>query len=276
MVKLSGQVSELFDIFVGLLQGEALSPLLFSIFVNDLENHLINTGCDSVDLAMINLFLLMYADDTVLLSDTAAGLQTMLNSLKDYTVKNKLLVNVDKTKIVIFRNGKRMEPNIFYYNNDPVEVVDSFCYLGLTLNYNGKFLLTQTCIAAQGKRAKAACWNKASKYDVNLKTKLSLFDTYVAPILNYGAEVWGFPQAKDVERVHLQYLKQCLGAGRNVCNALVYMETGRWPLLLSRKIGILKYWMHLQQTDNCLLKTMYVEMASQQTHRRNPNWIHQI
>ena len=51
---------------------------------------------------MMNLFLSMYADDTVLLSDTAAGLQTMLNSLKDYTVKNKLLVNVDKTKILIF------------------------------------------------------------------------------------------------------------------------------------------------------------------------------
>jgi hypothetical protein len=53
---------------------------------------------------------------------------------------------------------------------------------------------------------------------------LSLFDTYVASILNYGCEVWGSHCEKDVENVHLEYLKyvlgvrkikQCLGVCRN-------------------------------------------------------------
>ena len=34
-----------------------------------------------------------------------------------------------------------------------------------------------------------------------IKTLISLFDTYVASILNYGCEVWGIHNANDVEKL---------------------------------------------------------------------------
>jgi hypothetical protein len=47
---------------VSILQGETLSPLLFSLYVNDFEVSFISGNCPSIDLQMLNLFLLMYAD----------------------------------------------------------------------------------------------------------------------------------------------------------------------------------------------------------------------
>ena len=48
-----------------------MSPFLFSMYINDFENELIKDLCEPIYLQYISLFLLMYADDTVLLSETA-------------------------------------------------------------------------------------------------------------------------------------------------------------------------------------------------------------
>lgn len=58
-----------------------------------------------IQIQELNLFVLMYADDMVIFSETAHELQEMLNTLYSYTSVWDLTVNVQKTKIVIFRNG---------------------------------------------------------------------------------------------------------------------------------------------------------------------------
>ena len=59
-----------------------------------------------------------------------------------------------KIKCVIFRNGKNLRKSYkWYFNGDEVEVVDQFCYLGILLNYNGKFFMTQKRIASQCSKA---------------------------------------------------------------------------------------------------------------------------
>ena len=45
---------------------------------------------------------------------------------------------------------------------------------------------------------------------------LSLFDTYVGSVLNYGCEIWGFHNGKDLEKVQLQYLKSLKGVKKNL------------------------------------------------------------
>ena len=44
----------------------------------------------------------------------------------------------------------------------------------------------------------------------NHETLLSLFDTYVKCILNYGCEVWGYHTAPDIEKIHLYFHKRIL------------------------------------------------------------------
>jgi len=50
----------------------------------------------------LKLFILLYADDIVFLAETETDLQTGLNILKDYCLKWRLTVNINKTKIMIF------------------------------------------------------------------------------------------------------------------------------------------------------------------------------
>ena len=81
------------------MQGESLSPLLFSFYINDFEMEFIESMCIPVEIREIALFLIMYADDTVLFSETEQGLQDMLNCLYQYTSKWNITVNVDNLKL---------------------------------------------------------------------------------------------------------------------------------------------------------------------------------
>ena len=57
----------------------------------------------------------MYADDIVLLSNSAGGLQKMLNSLLQFCQRWNLKVNVAKTKVIIFnKSGKLLKGFSFH------------------------------------------------------------------------------------------------------------------------------------------------------------------
>ena len=86
-VRYNGSNSDFFNCKAGLFQGEVLSPLLFSLYVNDCEMQFISENCPSLEIQAIDIFLLMYADDMVLISESPEGLQQMIVSLKSYTDK---------------------------------------------------------------------------------------------------------------------------------------------------------------------------------------------
>ena len=71
-VNSSGNISQFFENFVGLLQGEVLSPMLFALYVNDLENVFLNEGNMPIELNTLSLFNIMYADDMVICAESAS------------------------------------------------------------------------------------------------------------------------------------------------------------------------------------------------------------
>ena len=79
-----------------------MSPLLFSLYINDLEEYLLANGNNFIDFkdeicnSYVKLLVLLYADDTIVLSNTAAGLQKALEDLCNYCTKWKLQVNSSK------------------------------------------------------------------------------------------------------------------------------------------------------------------------------------
>ena len=253
-----------------------LSPILFSLFINDFEMQFIKDGCVPVELQDIHLFILMYADDMVLFSESIDGLQHMLHSLSTYTKDWNLEVNIQKTKIVIFRNGGIVrDTERWVYNGEHIEVLNEFCYLGIVLNYNGKFLVCQKQLARQGKKAMFAMRSNISDLPLNHCTLFSLFDTYVASILSYACEVWGMHAGNDVEKVHLDFCKHVLGVKKRTNNVLVYAETGRLPLKVCRLIRIFKFWFKLLRTENCILSDAYkyLFMQCNDANFRGSNWL---
>ena len=98
------------------------------MFLNDLEEFMISNGATGLnslsskfenDLNMyLNLFVLLYADDTVLMSETPEDLQKQLNIFHDYCSYWHLKVNVEKTKVVVF--GKRYLGGFFSVKLDRI------------------------------------------------------------------------------------------------------------------------------------------------------------
>ena len=126
---------------------------MFSIYLNDFEDFLGQTYSGLKDLAtdiertlsdddvqvFIRLYLLLYADDTVILAESEDELQLALISLEEYCKLWGLTVNLEKTKIVIFSRGKIRKFRKFTFNGEQVEVVSEYIYLGIVFNYNNKF-----------------------------------------------------------------------------------------------------------------------------------------
>ena len=90
----------------GLKQGEVCSPVLFSLFINELTKDIIENGKHGIQLApdLTELLIFLFADDVVLLSDSVFGLQTQLNVLFNTAKRLDLIVNLNKSNIVVFRN----------------------------------------------------------------------------------------------------------------------------------------------------------------------------
>ena len=76
-VRSKNAFSDFFQSQTGVLQGEVLSPILFSIYVNDFEMDFLTIKNVRVQLLELNLFSLMYADDMVIFAESAEELQAM-------------------------------------------------------------------------------------------------------------------------------------------------------------------------------------------------------
>jgi len=76
--------SDYFHIAVGLSQGVILTPVMFSLFVEDLELYLQKRHGCSILLQDLCLLVLLFADDMVVICETPDDLQLSLNRLQDY------------------------------------------------------------------------------------------------------------------------------------------------------------------------------------------------
>ena len=127
---------------------------MFSLFLNDLEETFICKGYEGLNIDLFKSFMLLYADDIVLFADSADELQHGLNLLLEYCNKWKLKVNVNKTKVMVFRKGGILPRNLaFFYNEQQVEIVNKLRYLGITFTVGGSFSEAQITLAGQAQKA---------------------------------------------------------------------------------------------------------------------------
>ena len=275
-VKYDNKLGNEFFCSLGLRQGECLSPLLFSLFLNDVEETFVTEGYNGLDVDMFKICMLLYADDIVLFANCAEELQVGLNLLLEYCNKWKLKVNVNKTKVMVFRKGGILPRNLaFFYNEQQLEIVSKFRYLGVVFTAGGSFSEAQNTLAGQAQKAIFQLNKYIYKFTfLPPRHKLDLFDKLILPILNYGSEVWGFSQANAIERVHLQFCKRLLGVKKTTQNDFIYGELGRTTCITKRYLLIIKYWFKILYCRNTkYIKLVYNMMLNDL--ERNPaikNW----
>ena len=138
--RVNGVLSDQFDCHLGVRQGESLSPFLFSLFVNDMEQELKDKGINGISIDDLKLYRLPYTDDSVIFSSTRdVRLKMGLDVLHDYCSKWRLIINTDKIKVMVFRKGGILsKDDYWFYGDKRLDIVNTFNYVGIVFSYTGK------------------------------------------------------------------------------------------------------------------------------------------
>ena len=236
-VILNDSVSAFFTSRCGLRQGENLSPVLFFIFLNDLETHLQSNGNSGIEMEcctddlyfFTKLVVLLYADDTVLLADSPGNLQKCLDDFVQYCNNWKLKINYEKTKIVIF-GTRKLDKYAFYMDGNVIEIVNNYRYLGVLLSNNGSFLNARKSIHDKANKAMHLLYMRINNLDLPIDLQLKLFDSTILPIMTYGCEIRGYENLQMFERIHNSFLRSITKSRNSTPLYMLYGELGRYPI----------------------------------------------
>ena len=103
---------------------------------------------------IIEILLLLFADDVISLSDTIVGLQRQLSILEYFCDDYHVEVNTVKTKVLVFRNGGNLSrTEKWTYKGTILEVVNGFHYVGLLLTAQMSLNRMVSNLALKGKKA---------------------------------------------------------------------------------------------------------------------------
>ena len=105
-VLVGDEQTEWFDLSTGVRQGCVMSPILFSLFINGLARE-INEKGKGIDVGGRRVRLLMYADDIVLLAESARDLQNMLDVVTAYSKRWRFRLNPKKGKSEVMIFGRK-------------------------------------------------------------------------------------------------------------------------------------------------------------------------
>ena len=178
--------SDYSEIYTGVPQGSILSPLFFSIYINDLIN------------VSNRLNFLMYADDTTIYFNLEefdhlnkeGDINGELEKVNTWLKLNKLSLNAQKTKLMVFhRKQKHVDEINVQINGTKIERVESFNFLGIMLNEN---LTWKSHIEMVGKKI-----SKVTGILYRLKNIFPenvlfvLYNSLIVSYINYGLLLWG-------------------------------------------------------------------------------------
>ena len=132
---------------------------------------------------------LLWADDLILLALDENTIQLQLDRLSKFCKDWGIEINELKTKTIIFGKNK-INPNTkFYLNNKPLEIVDSYCYLGIILHKNGKFKVAIENLKNKAMRSLFGLKRTVNRSKLSFRALTTLFDSLIKPIILYGAPI---------------------------------------------------------------------------------------
>jgi hypothetical protein len=172
-------------------QGCPLSPTLCGLYIDKLEEWLNIQEGDGALLGEFMIRLLFYADDLILISKYAIGLQEHLIPLEHFCSIVGMQVNTSKTKVVVFSSKRKHNQHKFYFEGNTLEEVADYKYLGIDFNKNQSWEGCRKKRTLVGWKAFYAFQNRCREVELwDWKTMQTLFGILVILMVLYGCEVW--------------------------------------------------------------------------------------
>ena len=240
--KMGGHHGKIFENMKGVLQGGVLSPNLFKLFLEDITDYL-NTG-KGVHIGGMKIPYLLYTEDLVFMSESPPGLQYLIRGLENFCTHWHIVVNLTKTKVVVFNerfvNG---DNSSFYFNNKKIPVSN---YLGVIFsNANDRFY--DDYENKRGKAFRAIYTARSLAHgvigpDISPTILFKIFYTQIKLIIDYGSEIFYDRKPKPrVESLQTTYFKRALGVRVQTSNLAILRESGRYPLIARQEKLTLGY-----------------------------------
>ena len=313
-VKFGDIETDFFDVSVGVKQGCVLSPVLFSIFINEftkvLKKHDIGVRIHNVCVGS-----LFWADDIVLIANDESELNIMLSLAAEFATNWQLQFNHSKSNVLIV--GQRINnTKLWKLGNKQISEVDSYKYLGIHFSRN----LHDHCHVQEVIKK----GNRLISYIKSIINNLDNFDrvnygnvlwrTIALPSINYACSVW-FPGSQadidKIENLQLQMARYILKAPRYTPRAALYgdlgwvpiatlqdghrtkffarvinLEAHRWPkFLLNTMLSLdinpcklrYKFMYHIINVlDKCSVSNNIIYCAKTGRSPDNPHWVNSI
>ena len=146
---------------------------------------------------------------------------------------------------------------------------EEYTYLGITIHKSGLFTKSIRDLATKAERAFFCMKSMLKECSITPRLYVKLFDSLVQPVLLYCCEVWGgfgLKKRKDInkslflnlmtndktpfEKLNIKLSKQSLKIPRRASNFACRAELGRFPIMRTIIVAILKYNMRLKTLDN--------------------------
>jgi hypothetical protein len=125
-VRINDIETEWKNVEAGVIQGSVLGPILFILFISDINDYLPS-----------NVEIEKYADDILgyLIGKASSNLpQELIDGIHSWCIANKMKLNTKKCKVVFTPGKDADQPPKLYLSGEELEVVDSYCYLGIDIN----------------------------------------------------------------------------------------------------------------------------------------------
>ena len=197
-VQIGNYKSEELGITKGVPQGSMIGPLLFNIYINDIVEA---AGVDSV----------LFADDAaffvsaVTLPELYEKIRILFDKLSDYLKRNKLIPNLDKSKLMMFSHRVTSVLPDFIFDGVTIEWVRDFKYLGLTLTNNMCFGLHINNICTQISQYTGIFYYLNKSLPLNI-LKL-LYNSFVLPHLILHIDIWGAAPNTHLDKLQIKQNK---------------------------------------------------------------------
>lgn len=254
-VRVGGEESEGFWTSKGLRQGCPLSPPLFAAYISDVDDMFQKAQTGGLVVGRKKIWTLAYADDLVLISKTEKEMTEMIRYMERYVKKKRMEVNVDKTKMLVFGNARGRRPQYNWrWEGREVEEVKELKYLGYMFNRGNTATAHIKEITKKANKIAGTIWSIGErKFGHDIKRRITMFDYLIKSVLMYGAEIWGWKEYEEIERVQEKYLRWILGVDMNTPGYIVREETKREKLRVEAGRRAVKFEDLMSVRPHCLL-----------------------
>ena len=183
-VKWGNAVSESFILSAGVRQGGVLSPILFSVYIDNVLHRLNSHGCN---LRSLNLGSFLYADDLILLAPSICELQNMIDICCEEFTNIDLSLNISKSCCI--RIGKRWHQKCepLQTPGGPIPWCDKVTYLGIDIVAAAKFTCCFDRLKSKFYSSFNSIYSKLGKINNPIVT-LNLISSIALPSLLFAVE----------------------------------------------------------------------------------------